>query len=543
VAVGSESGQTPPIRWARHALVQLDPHRAYRAMLARDRRFDGLFYVGVSTTGVYCRPICPARTPREDRCSFHASAALAERAGFRACFRCRPELAPGQASIDSVSRLAGDASRRIEEGALDHAGNLETLAAELSVSSRHLRRVLESELGVSPLALAETRRLATAKQLLTDTSLGMAEIAFASGFGSVRRFNDAFVKRFGDPPRAFKIGRKPVHAGAPLPLRLSYRPPFDWTGLLDYLGPRAIPGLEEVRGEVWRRLVSLDGVASVVEVRDVPEQRCLIVSIAPTLSRSVRTLVRLLRALFDLDAQPEPIGRSLAPDLGALVKAAPGLRVPGALDPFELAVRAVLGQQVSVRGATTLAARLVERFGAQHDTGDTLCRSFPNAATLASVATNDLARIGLPTARAETIRRLSERVHGGELRLEGPLAHHEAVEETIAALVAQPGIGPWTAEYIAMRALRWPDAFVAGDLGVRKALGGGVPISEREARARAEAFRPFRAYAVLHLWRSLAPPKKNTPRNTPPKNTPPKNTPPKSTTSPTPKTPHQRASR
>lgn len=494
----------------------LDAHRSYRALLARDRRFDGLFFVGVSTTGVYCRPICPARTPREDRCSFHASAALAERAGFRACFRCRPELAPGHASIDSVSRLAGDASRRIEEGALDHGGDLEALAAELSVSSRHLRRVLESELGVSPLALAETRRLATAKQLLTDTSLGMAEIAFASGFGSVRRFNDAFVKHFGDPPSAFKIGRRSAPTGTALTLRLSYRPPFDWRGLLDYLGPRAIPALEEVRGEVWRRLVLLDGVASVIEVRDVPAQRCVSASIPPTLSRSLRSLVPKLRALFDLDAQPEPIGRALCPELSALVKAAPGLRVPGAFDPFELAIRAILGQQVSVRGATTLAARLVERFGAQHETGDPLCRSFPDAARLASVTTKDLAGIGLPTARAETLRRLSERVHRGDVKLNGPLAHSEAVEATMAALRAQPGIGPWTAEYIAMRALRWPDAFVAGDLGVKKALGGHLsPLSEREARARAEAFRPFRAYAVLHLWRSLTAPTKRFPTNSP----------------------------
>lgn len=482
--------------------MDLDPQRAYRAVLARDRRFDGLFFVGVTTTGVYCRPICPARTPRAERCTFHASAALAESAGFRACFRCRPEIAPGTASVDVVSRLASEAARRIDGGALDHGGSLEHLARALHVTSRHLRRVIEKELGVSPLALAETRRLATAKQLLTDSGLNMAQVAFASGFGSVRRFNDAFKKRFGKAPTQVGRGLR-VESGS-LTLRLAYRAPFDFAGLLDYFAPRAIPGLEEVRDGVWRRLVRHAEGASILEVRDAPERHTVLATLPAALAPSVRLVVSKLRALFDLDAQPQAVHEALAPSL-PLVADAPGLRVPGAFDAFELSVRAILGQQVSVRGATTLAQRLVERYGATHDTGDVLNRSFPDAATLAKLKSTELCRIGLPLARAETIRRFAERVRDAEITLE-PLAARGAVEETVRALQAQPGIGPWTAEYIAMRALRWPDAFVAGDLGVRKAMGEGTPVSEREARTRAESFRPFRAYAVLHLWRSLAQP-------------------------------------
>lgn len=481
-----------------------DAKHAYRALVLRDARFDGVFFVGVSTTGIYCRPICPARTPREDRCSFFASAALAENAGFRACFRCRPELAPGTASVDACSRIALEGSLRIDRGALDHGGSMETLAASLGVSSRHLRRVMESELGVAPHALAESRRLATAKQLLTDTTLSMAQIAFASGFGSVRRFNDAFQKRFGSAPR--KLGRStpPSDKGA-ITLKLAYRAPFDWQGLLRYLGPRAIPQLEEVKDAVWRRLIHVEDATGIVEVRNAPESSELHVRIPPSLFNHIRMIVIRLRHVFDLDAEPSRIESALGESLREHVKRAPGLRVPGCFDPFELAVRAILGQQVSVRGASTLAGRLVATFGVEHTTGEALSRSFPSAALLAQTPSETLAKIGLPLRRAETIRLLAARVSRGEVALDAPLRNARAVEHTMHALCDQPGIGPWTAEYIAMRALRWPDAFVAGDLGVRKAMGlPDGPISEREARERAEAFRPYRAYAVLHLWNALS---------------------------------------
>lgn len=484
--------------------MQLTHERAYRALLARDRRFDGLFFVGVTTTGVYCRPVCPARTPGSARCTFHASAALAEAAGFRACFRCRPELAPGSASVDRVGRLAAEASARIERGALDGNGSLAALATELGVSARHLRRVLEKELGVSPMDLAGSHRLATAKRLLTDSDLSMSEIAFASGFNSIRRFNDAFKKRFGGPPRRLGRGHSAATDRALL-LRLSFRPPLAWEALLDYLAPRAIPSLESVEGGAWRRLVVADGAASVIEVRWDPERSTLLATIPASLSRHVRDLVPRLRALFDLDARPDAIRAALAPSLGHLVKRTPGLRVPGAFDGFELAVRAILGQQVSVRGATTLAARLLDRFGDVHDTNDALHRSFPSAARLAAASVGELSQIGIPTARAAALRGLAAAVASGGIDLSRP-AHPQSIEDTWARLVAQPGIGPWTASYVAMRALRWPDAFLPGDLGVRKALGDGAPITERDAAARGEAFRPYRAYAVLHLWQSLASP-------------------------------------
>jgi len=487
--------------------MQLTHERAYKVLLARDRRFDGLFFVGVTTTGVYCRPICPARTPGSSRCTFHASAALAEAAGFRACFRCRPELAPGYASIDRVSRLASEASARIERGALDGEGSLESLAADLAVSSRHLRRVLEKELGVGPMDLAASYRLATAKRLLTDSDLGMSEIAFASGFSSIRRFNDAFKKRFGGPPR--RLGRSTAaSASSSLTLRLPFRPPLAWDALLGYLARRAIPGLERVEANTWRRLVVEGEAAGVIEVRCDLERNVLLAEIPTRLSRSVRTLVPRLRALFDLDAQPTAIGAALASSLGHLVRRTPGLRVPGAFDGFELAVRAILGQQVSVVGATTLAGRLLERFGETHETNDALHRSFPSAQRIATTSLHELASIGLPGARAAAIQNLAARVADGAIVLDAPLVHPQAMDETVSLLLAQPGIGPWTASYIAMRALRWPDAFVAGDLGVRKALavGDAAAISEHDAAVRGEQFRPYRAYAVLHLWHSLPSP-------------------------------------
>lgn len=487
-----------------------DAKLAYRALVARDARFDGLFFVGVSTTGIYCRPICPARTPREDRCAFFRSAVLAEREGYRACFRCRPELAPGSASVDALSRLAMEASARIDAGALDHGGSIETLASSLNVSSRHLRRVLESEVGVTPHALAESRRLATAKQLLTDTQLSMAQIAFASGFGSVRRFNDAFQKRFGGPPR--RLGRAGATASetGPLTLKLAYRAPFDWPMLLGYLAPRAIPQLEEVQGDVWRRLVHIEGDTGLIEVRHKPEARQIWATVDTSLAGHIRMIAIRLRHVFDLDADPTRIAAVLGPALPECLQRSPGMRVPGCFDAFELAVRAILGQQVSVRGASTLASRLVVAFGREHATSDALNRTFPLASQLALVPAERLAKIGLPLKRAETIRMLAERVAKGEVVLDAPLRHAAAVEETMTSLRNQPGIGPWTAEYIAMRALRWPDAFVAGDLGVRKAMGDADgPINEREARERAEAFRPYRAYAVLHLWH--APPIAPTP--------------------------------
>jgi AraC family transcriptional regulator of adaptative response / DNA-3-methyladenine glycosylase II len=454
----------------------MDVAQCYRALESRDARFDGLFFVGVATTGIYCRPVCTARTPRRDRCAFFANAAAAEHAGFRACFRCRPELAPGRAPVDSVPRLVAAATAKIEEGFL-HEGSVDELAAELGVASRHLRRAVHAVLGVSPAELARTRRLALAKQLLHDTDLGLAEVAFAAGFGSVRRFNAAFRAAFDAPPS--RIRRARVGEGAAgVQLRLGYRRPFDWALLLGFLASRAVPGIEDIGDGVYARNVRIGALAGRITVTDDAAAACLRVELPSALAGAAMPIAAKLRALFDLDARPDQIGEALArdPALAPLVRARPGLRVPGAFDPFEVAVRAVLGQQVSVRAASTLTARLVERFGDG---------AFPSPAVLGDAA---VAAIGMPAARAAAVSALARAVASGAVKLGRGADPERAVE----ALEALPGIGPWTAHYVAMRALGWPDAFPANDLVVKRVLP--------DAKSRSDAWRPWRAYAVLHLW-------------------------------------------
>ena len=450
--------------------MTIDVDTCYRALTARDARFDGLFYVGVATTGIYCRPVCTARTPRRDRCSFFGSAAAAEAAGFRACFRCRPELAPGRAPVDSVPRLVAAAVARIEEGYLNEA-SVEDLAGELGVAARHLRRAVHQVLGVSPAELAQTRRLALAKQLLHDTELDLAQVAFTAGFGSVRRFNAAFRAAFGAPPSAIRRARA-GRAASSVTLRLGYRRPFDWPRLLAFLAARAVPGVEDLGDGVYAR--TSPGLR--VVVRDDPAAACLRAEVRAAPGTNVMRVAARLRALFDLDAQPDAIAAVLRrdPRLAPSVRARPGLRVPGAFDGFEVAVRAILGQQVTVRGASTLAARLVEAHGG----------AFPAPAALAAAREGDVAALGMPAARARALIGLGRAVAGGAVRLErgaDPAA-------TCAALEALPGVGPWTAQYVAMRALGWPDAYPGTDLIVRR------------ARPDADAWRPWRAYGVMHLW-------------------------------------------
>ena len=462
----------------------------YDALLTRDRRFDGVFFVGVSTTGIYCRPICPARTPGRARCTFYGSPALAERAGFRACLRCRPELAPGNASTDAIDALVAGAAARIAEGALNDA-SVDALAGELGVSGRHLRRAMEDRLGVSPVELAQTRRLALAKQLLQDTRLSLTEIAFAAGFGSVRRFNAVFAERMGSAPSRFRHART-APAGE-IVLRLDYRAPFDWSRMLAFLRARAIPGVETVTDGAYARVVHLHGATGRISVRHGSGRLAL--ALAPSLVPVVMPLVARVRRLFDLDAHPAAIATALGRDplLAKLVVARPGLRVPGAIDPFEAAVRAMLGQQVSVAAATTLAGRFAARFGAPFEDGV----RFPTAGEVAAQPVAAVAAIGLPTARAAALHGVAVAIARGALRLDG----HD-VDAFVAAATALPGIGPWTAHYLAMRALHLPDAFPAADLGILKALGG----TARAAEARSHAWRPFRAYAVMHLWHSLGEP-------------------------------------
>lgn len=470
----------------------LDPRACHRALAARDARFDGVFFVGVSTTGIYCRPICPARTPGADRCTYFAHAAEAERAGFRACFRCRPELAPGAASVDARPRLVAAALDAIARGAMTEGG-VEPLARKLGVTSRHLRRTIEAELGVTPIELETTRRLGLAKQLLTDTPLPLAQIAFASGFGSVRRFNDAFLARFARKPSEMRRAvARPMQTEGELVLRLDTRAPFAWEPLLAFVAPRAVPGVERVIDGAYERAVAVRGAEGWLRVRPMPGRTALSLALSASLAAHAARLARAVRDLFDLDAHPVRVAAALGADrtLTPLVKARPGLRVPGAIDPFEVAVRAVLAQQVSVAAATTLVGRVAQRFGRPITTGlPGLDRAFPDAAVLAEVSAENVAAIGLPGGRARGLAALSRAVARGAIDLSGTTPPREVV----AQLVALPGIGPFTAEVIAMRALRDADAFPAGDLVLARRLG-------KRALERADAWRPYRAYAALHLW-------------------------------------------
>ena len=479
--------------------MKLDSDTCYRALAARDVRFDGLFFVGVTTTKIYCRPICPARTPGRDRCRFFPNAALAEHSGFRPCLRCRPELAPGHAPMDAVGRTARLAAARIEAGALNDEGSLENLARELGLSSRQLRRAIRQEFGVSPIALAQTRRLLLAKQLLTETGLPLIEVAAASGFTSVRRFNALFRSHYAMTPTRVRKAAGAGGSGERLTLTLGYRPPLAWEPMLRFLGARGATGVECAVGNSYLRTVRLGTHAGWIRVEPRAGRNLLLVEISTSLAPALPLLLPRLRGLFDLDARPEVIAEHLSGDraMARGLLAMPGLRVPGCIDGFELAVRAILGQRVSVPAATTLAGRLAATFGdpvsAPHPE---LARLSPSPETLAGAEVESLVSLGIAAPRARAIRELAHAVVDGRLRLE-PGSDPEAVIEQLTAL---PGIGDWTAHYIAMRALRWPDAFPAADLGLLRA--SGLKTARELARA-AESWRPWRAYAALILWNSL----------------------------------------
>jgi AraC family transcriptional regulator of adaptative response / DNA-3-methyladenine glycosylase II len=479
--------------------VTLDADACYRALVARDDRFDGTFFVGVKTTGIYCRPVCRARTPGRDRCVFYQRAVEAERDGFRACFRCRPERAPGDAPVDALSSTVKAAVAKIEAGALND-GDVEGLAAALGITSRHLRRAMSAELGVSPLSFALSRRVALARELLLGTSLPVTDIAFASGWKSLRRFNAAFRAHQGVPPSALRRARPGASGDDAVRLTLDYRPPFDWNSSLAFFRARTVRGVESLEGDTYRRTVRAGPDAGYISITKAEGRASLYLDVAPSLTGGLMPVVARVRRLFDLDAHPAAIGSHLAKDprLAALVGRRPGLRLPGSFDPFEAAVRAVLGQQVSVAAATTLATRLVQWLGEPVKTPfEGLDRIWPTPDRIASASEGDLASLGLTGARARTLRGLAAAVAGGDVSLDGA-ADPEA---TLRALTELPGIGDWTAHYIAMRALGWPDAFPASDLGVRKALAMASPA---ECLEMAERWRPWRAYAVIHLWTSLA---------------------------------------
>jgi len=475
--------------------MDLNADHCYRALVARDPRFDGVFFVGVTTTGIYCRPICPARTPGRARCRFFPSAAAAEQAGLRPCLRCRPELAPGHAPVDATSRLAQAAAARIRVGALNDGGNVETLAKELGFSSRQLRRALRQTLGVSPIELAQSNRLLLAKQLLTETRLPITQVAFASGFGSIRRFNKLFRSRYRLPPHQLRR-RDTGTRGEALRLTLSYRPPFEWDRLLRFLEARACPGVEYVADSWYRRTVTLGAAVGWLQVRPVAGRNLLEVELSATLVPVLPALLARLRGLLDLDARPDVIASHLQDDprIGPSVRRYPGLRVPGAFDGFELAVRAILGQQVSVRAATTLAGRLATNFGQPCETPFAeVNRLSASAKRIAEARRDDITALGIIGSRAEAILSLARALTTGALSLEpGP-----DPEASVRRLCELPGIGEWTAHYIAMRAMRWPDAFPHSDLGLRQSAGESSP---RRLLEMAHAWRPWRAYAAMHLW-------------------------------------------
>ena len=472
-----------------------------RARRSRDARFDGQFYIGVRTTGIYCRPICPANTPKSENVTFFPTAAAASEAGYRPCLRCRPECAPGTPAWSGTSTTVRRGLKLIANGALDNS-NVEDLATRLGVTSRHLRRLFNRHLGASPLAVAHTQRLHFAKQLIDQTRLPLQDIALAAGYGSVRRFNDSFVKTYGRSPRELRhAGRESTGAepGSSLTVRLYYRSPFDWRALLAFFAARATPGVESIEGDVYRRTVTVDGQNGVIELR--PDGSNVLLALSGIGTHGIFPVVQRCRELFDLDAPVQEIAELLSrdPTLERLLAVNPGVRVPGAWDGFELAVRAVLGQQISVKAATTIAGRIAKAYGeaVTGHGGSGLTRLFPLPDRLARARFNNM---GLTRSRAATLRHLAQAVAGGSLSFDtsqDPVAFRES-------MLAIPGIGEWTAQYVAMRALKNPDALPVADLGLLRAFDrpGRPRLKPAQLEEMSQAWRPRRAYAALLLWSS-----------------------------------------
>ena len=495
--------ETPPPSLPARAVLD-------RARRSRDARFDGRFFVAVTSTGVYCRPVCPAPSPRAANVRYFASAASAADAGFRPCLRCRPEAAPGTPAWLGTSAVVRRALALIHDGALDDAP-VEALAARVGIGPRHLHRLFVAHVGAPPVAVAQTRRLHFAKRLVDETDLTMTQVAIASGYGSLRRFNAAFLATYDRPPSALRRLRPAPATADPgaLVLRLPLRPPYDLDGVLRFLGARALPGVERVDVDGYARTVALEsGTAAVRIGRPADSRRSRRAGSDATDALELRVtgappaaLLRITadaRRAFDLAADPAEVQSAFRADplLGPLVRRRPGLRIAGAWDAFECAVRAVLGQQVSVEAARTLAARLVERAGTRLPTPvDGLTHVFPSPTSLAAV---DLGGLGLTSSRAASIAALARAVADGRLDLRGPS------DEVVAGLRALPGFGDWTARYVALRALGEPDAFPSGDLVLRRVAGGASPLTARALDARAESWRPWRGYAVFHLWAAAA---------------------------------------
>jgi len=479
--------------------VNLNPDQCYQAVLTRDARFDGRFFVAVKTTRIYCRPICRVKTPMRKSCQFFSHAAAAEAAGFRPCKRCRPELAPGSSLMEASSQLAKDTAYHIGQDFLaEHS--LAELADKMNITDRQMRRAFHDEFGVSPVEFWQTQRLLLAKQLLTDSSMPVTSVALASGFKSLRRFNALWKERYRMSPTELRKNQKKEVAEtfSEFSFRLSYRPPFDWERLLRFLTLRAIPSVEVVQDGGYFRTVQVERdnrkIAGYIHVTNEAEKHMLSVRLSDDLLPVCAVVLERVKRLFDLCADPAAIDKALGP----LAVKRPGLRLPGSFDSFEMAVRAILGQQISVAGATTLAGRLAARFGTRlHTPLPSLTHLFPSAQRIAAAKVDEIAKLGIIGQRAKTLIALARAVASGEL----PLEPGRRIGQTLAQLRKIPGIGEWTAQYLAMRALSWPDAFPHTDLGIRKALAETKP---NKILMIAEKWRPWRAYAALHLWTNLS---------------------------------------
>lgn len=475
--------------------MRITPEVCYRAVQAKDTRFDGVFFVGVKSTGIYCRPVCPARTPARKSCEFFDHAVEAEKAGFRACFRCRPELAPGQSSVDASSRITQSAVTLIHEGFLNHH-SVDELAEKLDVTSRHLRRTLNNELGVSPQQLAQSKRLALAKQLVQETSLNLADVAFASGFASVRRFNDAFQKVLGcSPTKLRRSHQRTSEAKDTITLRLDYRPPLAWNFLLEFMQNRLMTGIENIDGSCYRRVVIWEDKVGWMSVTQDPKRNSLKLQLPLSLMEGVMPILSKVRSMFDLDAHPDKIIPHLSHDshLQPLLESNPGLRIPGGFEKFPLLIRIILGQRIAVKSATTLCGRLIDSFGQKVTTPfDELTTDFPKPEVIAHCKPQELIELGIQPSRASTLQTLSSRIVSGEIVLDDSM-ERELLRERLLSI---KGIGPWTVETMMMRAFGEPDAFPSSDLGLCKALN----CTPKEAQTRSESWRPWRSYAATYLW-------------------------------------------
>jgi AraC family transcriptional regulator of adaptative response / DNA-3-methyladenine glycosylase II len=464
-----------------------------RARRSRDPRFDGKFFIAVLSTGIYCRTICPVRMSVAVR--FYATAAEAAEAGFRPCLRCRPEAAPGSPAWAGTSAVVRRALRLIQDGTLD-TGSVEDLATHLGMGARHLNRLLLEQVGASPLAIAQTRRLHFAKQLLSDTDLPMTGIALAAGYRSVRRFNEALKDTYKKSPREIRKGRvRSGDASDEISLRLSYRPPYDWGRLLGFLASRAIPGIENVDAQSYARTIRTPTGHAIIQISVCEEGNALLMRARGVASADLFDLSSAARRVFDLSADPLQVASAFRSDplLGELIAQRPGLRIPGVFDPFECGVRAILGQQVSLQTGRTFVQRLVARAGKSVEPmAEGLTHLFPAPNTLAEL---DLRDLGLPSARIDAVRTLARAVR------DGVICFNEPVEDVTRALAKLPGLGPSTAQYTALRGLGDPDAFMPADLVLRRAATiHGSPLTTRALEARAETWRPWRAYAMMHLW-------------------------------------------